>query len=131
METQEQDPQPSGTLTLSTPALPKDTNGYGHIHAGWIVSQMNFASCTAGEKITRCRVVTVSISSMNFVSPVALGSQIEIYTEVKQIGRSSIQVGVEVWAHKYNETRSHKVTEATFVVVAVNDQGHAQTINQH
>ncbi len=123
-------PGPQGELVLSTPALPRDTNAYGNIYAGWIVSQMDLAAAATAEKITRSRVVTVAIDSMNFVSPVKVGSKIELYTQILEVGRSSIQILVDVWAHRYNEDASRKVTEAVFVVVAVDETGRAQTVQK-
>lgn len=128
MDIDDNDPKPSGELALSTYALPKDTNGHGNIYAGWIVSQMDLAAASVGEKATRGRVVTVDIGQMDFVSPVKVGSVIDIYATIIEIGRTSLQIQVEVWAHKYDETDSHKVTDAQFVVVSVDSQGRAQRI---
>lgn len=130
MEAKDDNPQPRGERTLTTPALPKDTNGYGNIYAGWIVSQMDLAAAAAAEKITNSRVVTVDIGNMDFVSPVKVGSVMDFHTQIIEIGRSSLKIQVEVWAHKYNETSSHKVTDAEFVVVSVDEQGRAKIIKQ-
>ena len=123
-------PSPTGELALSTYALPKDTNAHGNISAGWIVSQMDLAAAIMGEKATRSRVVTVDIEQMDFVSPVKVGSVIDIYAKITEIGRTSLKIQVEVWAHKYDETDSHKVTDSQFVVVSVDKQGCAQIIKQ-
>lgn len=130
MDIDDNDPQPSGELALSTYALPKDTNAHGNIYAGWIVSQMDLAASIVGEKATKGRVVTVDIGQMDFVSPVKVGSVIDIYATIAEIGRTSLKIQVEVWAHKYDETDSHKVTDSQFVVVSVDKQGRAQTIHQ-
>lgn len=123
-------PIPNGELSLSTPALPRDTNSYGNINAGWIVSQMDLAAAAMAEKITHSRVVTVAIDPMSFVSPVKVGSRVEFYTTILEIGRSSVQIKVDVWSHRYNEPVGQKVTDAIFVVVAVDEQGRTQII-QH
>lgn len=130
MNNNDDTPGPQGDLVLCTPALPRDTNAYGNIYAGWIVSQMDLAAAATAEKITRTRVVTVAIDAMSFVSPVKVGSMIELYTHVLDVGRSSIKIQVDVWAHRYNEAAGHKVTDAIFVVVAVDEMGRAQIIQQ-
>jgi len=119
---------PRGKLTLRTYALPKDTNGYGNIFAGWIMSQIDQAAASAAEQITRCRVVTVAIEKAVFVSPIKVGSLVCLHTDIMEVGRSSIKVNVEVWAHRYNESERHKVTESQVVVVAVDDNGRSKTI---
>jgi len=130
MNIDDNEPQPSGELALRTYALPKDSNGHGNIYAGWIVSQMDLAAAIVGEKATGGRVVTVDIGQMDFVSPVKVGSVIDIYATLKEIGRTSLKIAVEVWANKYDETDSHKVTDAQLVVVSVDSQGRAQKIHQ-
>lgn len=131
MEIDDNDPKPSGELALRTYALPKDTNAHGNIYAGWIVSQMDLAASIVGEKVTHGRVVTVDIGQMDFVSPVKVGSVIDIFATVTDIGRTSLKIQLEVWAHKYDETAFHKVTDAQFVVVSIDKQGRAQIIKQH
>ena len=131
MNKSESSPGPKGKLMLRTYALPKDTNGYGNIFAGWIMSQLDQAAASAAEYITRCRVVTVAIEKAVFVSPIKVGSLVCMYTEVTEVGRSSIRVNVEVWAHRYNEAERHKVTESQVVLVAVDENGHSKTINHH
>ncbi|MCF7982223.1 MAG: acyl-CoA thioesterase [Pseudomonadales bacterium] len=131
MDIDDNEPKPSGELALRTYALPKDTNAHGNIYAGWIVSQMDLAASVAGEKATQSRVVTVDIAQMDFVSPVKVGSVIDIYATITETGRTSLKIQVEVWAHKYDETDFHKVTDAQFVVVSVDQQGRAQSIKQN
>lgn len=128
MNDADDDPKPNGELTLSSFALPRDANGDNRVYAGWISSQMDLAAAAAAERYTQSSVVTVAISSMSFVSPVKLGSQIGFYTKVLDVGRTSVKIQVDVWAHKYNESQSHKVTEAEFILVAVDDKGRTQAI---
>ena len=122
-------PAPTGELTLQTVPMPKDTNAAGDIFGGWLVSQMDLAGGVAAAKIAKGRVATVAIDSMSFMIPVKVGSIVSCYTEVLNVGRSSIQVQVEVWMQLVGETAAMKVTEGIFVFVALDDKGRTRAVN--
>ena len=43
IELEQEDPIPQGDLALQITALPRETNGFGDIFGGWLVSQMDLA----------------------------------------------------------------------------------------
>ncbi|MFT3929039.1 MAG: acyl-CoA thioesterase [Spongiibacteraceae bacterium] len=121
-------PTPSGELTLKTVAMPKDTNSNGDIFAGWLVSQMDLASMLAAARIAQGRVATVAINGMAFYTPVQVGSVVSCFTDVLEVGRSSIRINVEVWIMRPRETERVKVTEGEFVFVAIDEKGRTRHI---
>lgn len=126
-------PSPSGELTLQTIAMPRDTNANGDIFGGWLLSQMDLAGGVAASKVARGRTATVAIDRMSFLVPVKMGAVVSCYTEVMAVGRSSIQVRVEVWATTpraewdANDAQT-KVTEGTFVFVSIDEKGRTRPI---
>lgn len=123
-------PTPQGELMLQTVAMPKDTNASGDIFGGWLLSQMDIAGGVAAAQIAQGRVATVAIDRMNFMVPVKVGSVVTCYTDVQSIGRSSIQVLVEVWMTAAWDRQPVKVTEGIFVFVAIDDQGRTRVVPQ-
>lgn len=121
-------PLPSGELTLQTIPMPKDTNASGDIFGGWLVSQMDIAGAIAASKVAKGRVATVAIERMSFMIPVKVGSIVTCYTSILEVGRSSIQIQVEVWMKQPNEEESMKVTEGNFVFVALETSGKTRII---
>jgi acyl-CoA thioesterase YciA len=126
------DPRPSGELALQTIAMPKDTNANGDIFGGWLLSQMDLACGVAAARVARGRVATVAIDRMSFLVPVKVGTVVSCYTKVIAVGRSSIQVQVEVWSHARSTVTgdpvSSKVTEGVFVFVAIDDHGRTRAV---
>lgn len=126
-------PSPSGELTLQTIAMPRDTNANGDIFGGWLLSQMDLAGGVAASKVARGRTATVAIDRMSFLVPVKMGAVVSCYTEVMAVGRSSIQVRVEVWATTpraewdANDAQT-KVTEGTFIFVSIDEKGRTHPI---
>lgn len=113
--------------------LPKDTNAYGTIFGGVILSNIDLASAIEARKIAAHRYVTKAMREVEFLEPVFLGDIVSFYTETLRIGRTSITVRVIVEAERWGASptvagrtghgETVKVTEAEVVLVAVNDQG--------
>ncbi|MFG6176356.1 acyl-CoA thioesterase [Halomonas sp. THAF12] len=126
-------PAPRGRLTLKLVASRQDTNFHGDISAGWLVSHMDQAAELAAGREARGRTATVAIEAMDFLCPVRVGSMVNIFTEVREIGHSSIKIDVEVWSRSPQERdpdELHKVTEARFVTVALDDNGRIRAVRQ-
>ena len=120
--------EPKGALTIRTLAMPADTNPAGDIFGGWLVSQMDLAGTAMASKVAGGRVATVAIDRMAFLVPVAVGAQLSFYTQALEIGRSSIQMMVEVWSDDPLSSEWRKVTEAVFVFVAIDGSGRTRSV---
>lgn len=123
-------PMPRGELSLQTLAMPADTNANGDIFGGWLVSQMDLAAAIQAIKIASGRVATVAIEPMVFLTPVHVGAVVSCYTELLEIGRSSIRINVEVWIQHKSTFEPTKVTEGEFVFVALDKEGQSRKINK-
>lgn len=124
----DQEPTPKGDLSLQTVAMPRDTNASGDIFGGWLLSQMDTAGAIAASEIAKGKVATVAVDKMSFMVPVKVGSVVACYTEILSIGRSSIQVQVEVWIKSPWSEEMTKVTDGLFVFVAIDENGRTRNI---
>ncbi|MXN66168.1 acyl-CoA thioesterase [Stappia sp. GBMRC 2046] len=120
--------QPRGDLTLRTMAMPADTNAAGDIFGGWVLSQMDLAGGIAAGERARCRVVTISVDAMKFIRPVHVGDVLCVYSEIGEIGRSSMKIRIEAWARRHRYDEREKVTEAIFTFVAVDEEGRPKPV---
>lgn len=112
-----------GELTLRTLAMPGDANAAGDIFGGWVMAQMDLACGIRAAERARGRVVTAAVQEMSFAMPVKIGDTLCVYTDVIRVGRTSITLLVEVWAQRYLSDTMEKVTQATFVMVALDGDG--------
>ena len=113
--------------------LPKDTNAHGTIFGGVILSHIDLASAIEARTVAAHRYVTKAMREVEFHEPVFVGDIVNFYTQIVQVGRTSITIRVTVEAERWGmpPTRAGltghgeivKVTEAEVVLVAVNDQG--------
>ena len=115
--------EPHGTLTVRTLAMPADTNPAGDIFGGWVMSQMDIAGGIAAFERAKGRVVTVAVDSMTFISPVKVGDVLCIYCTISKVGRTSITVDIEAYARRNRISDRVKVTEGSFIYVALDDDG--------
>jgi acyl-CoA thioesterase YciA len=118
--------------------LPKDTNAFGTIFGGVILSNIDLASAVEARKTAPHRYVTRAMHEVEFHEPVYLGDIVSFYTDTVKVGRTSITVRVSVEAERWGSIQEPraghgervKVTEAIVVLVAVNDQGQAVPIRR-
>jgi acyl-CoA thioesterase YciA len=102
--------------------MPSDANFNGDIFGGWIMSQVDIAGSIPAVRLAQGRVTTVAVNSFVFKQPVFIGDLVSFYSEVERVGRTSITVAVEVFAHRHWLHEIVKVTEATLTYVAVDEQ---------
>ena len=121
-------PLPQGDLALQTVAMPKDTNASGDIFGGWLLSQMDIAGGIAAADVADGRVATVAIDGMAFLTPVHVGAVVTCYTDVLEVGRTSIRIMVEVWINSRHDGEPIKVTEGEFVFVAIDENGRTRAV---
>lgn len=128
-DTSETAPQPEGELKLKLLALPQNANLHGDIAASWVIAQMEQAAELTAAQLAQGRTATVAISATDFLCPVKLGSQVEVYAKVLAKGTSSVKLLTEVWlatSAKISEQR--KVAEAEFVMVALDEIGRIRSL---
>ncbi len=121
---------PRGEVTIQTLAMPADTNANGDIFGGWLVSQMDLAAGVLSKKLSRGRTATIAIHSMTFLRPVHVGDMISCYAELIKTGNTSMTIAVEVWTEMLSTGEQFRVTEGTFVFVAIDDKGKPRPVSK-
>jgi acyl-CoA hydrolase len=72
--------------------------------------------------------VTVTIDSMTFMEPIRVGSLVQCKGELTYVGRTSMEVRVEVWSEN-PLTGASKVTNVAYLVyVALDAQGNPSPV---
>jgi acyl-CoA thioesterase YciA len=124
------DGQPVGELTLRTLAMPSDANAAGDIFGGWVMAQMDLACGIRAAERARGRVVTVAVKEISFAKPMKIGDTLAVYTHLTRVGRTSMTLKVEAWAQRYLSDLMEKVTDADFIMVALDQDGKPKPIPQ-
>jgi acyl-CoA thioesterase YciA len=120
---------PKGRLSTRAIAMPADTNPFGNVFGGWLMSQMDLAGGTHAYRRALGQVATVAVEAMEFHQPVFVGDEVSCYTEISKVGRTSIAVRVEAWVRRHGgNDRLVKVTSATFTYVAVDGDSNKRQV---
>ena len=115
------DQPPAEQPAIRVTAMPADTNFYGDIFGGWLMSMMDLAAGNVAARRSRGRAVTAAVDAVAFHNPVHVGDEVSVYAKVISVGRTSMKIQVEAWQRDRDSERTAKVTEACFIFVALDE----------
>lgn len=126
----ESETEARGVLAIRQLAMPANLNTGGNIFGGWLLSQMDIAGGITASDRAKGRIATVAITAMEFHHPVFVGDVLCCYCEILSVGKTSITIHVQAWAHRRDGAQLDeiKVTEGNFVFVALNLDGSKRTV---
>jgi acyl-CoA thioesterase YciA len=102
--------------------LPKDTNAFGTIFGGVILSYIDLAAAIEVRRHYSQKFVTKAMREVAFVAPVYLGDLVTFYTRMVRVGNTSVTVDVDVEAERLGSEGNRQtvsVTQAEVIYVAV------------
>lgn len=109
-------------------AMPTDTNPYGDIFGGWLMSVMDSAAGSVAARHSHGRAVTIAVEGMTFLRPVVVGDELSVFATLKSVGRTSMKIYVEAWRRARHDDRSYRVTHATFTFVAIGEDRQPRSV---
>lgn len=116
-------PPPERHLALKAAMLPRDTNQYGTIFGGVLLSHIDLAGGIGARHVVETHgwpvrpLVTVAMDRIEFRQPVLVGDTVSFWTSVVRIGRTSITIRVDVETDRGDGPIDLTAAEATFVAV--------------
>jgi len=113
---------------IRTAPQPKDCNNNGDIFGGWVLSQMDIAGGVLASRRAKGRVVTVAVEAMTFHQPIKTGDVVSIYGEILKVGRTSMHIKLETIVARKLDPAEIKVTEGTYIFVAIDDEGNPREV---
>jgi len=120
---------PDKMPVLRVAAMLADANPNQTMFGGWLMGQVDLAGSIPAFQRARGAVVTASVKSMNFISPLYTGDLVSLYAEIVEQGRSSMTVVVDVWIERdFHAPVTINVANARLVYVAVDKQGKARAL---
>jgi uncharacterized protein (TIGR00369 family) len=102
---------------------PQDTNSLGNVHGGVIMKLVDEAAGLVALKHSQRPSVTVAIDSMTFIYPIHVGMIVTFNAELTYVGRTSMEVRVEVITENPLDGTSRLSNTAYLVFVALGDDG--------
>ena len=124
----ESDVPPDSEPAIRVVAMPADTNPYGDIFGGWLLSMMDSAAGTVAARHSKGRAVTIAVDGMTFHRPVRVGDVLSVYADIVSVGRTSMKIDVAAWSRTRDGEDSYKVTHALFTFVAIDAERRPRVI---
>ena len=110
-------------ISMSQVIWPDMAGRAGFAHGGEIMEMMDSAAGVVAVRHSHRDSVTARVEGINFYLPIRVYDLVTVNACLTFVGRSSMEVLVEVWSENIvQETRVHALT-AYFVMVAVDEMG--------
>ncbi|KFG89756.1 Acyl-CoA thioester hydrolase [Sphingobium herbicidovorans NBRC 16415] len=119
---------PNESPAVRVIAMPADTNPYGDIFGGWLMSLMDSAAGSVAARHSKGRAVTIAVDGMTFLRPVVVGDEVSVFAALESVGRTSMNIAVEAWRRTRHDDRSYRVTKATFTFVAIGEDRQPRSV---
>ena len=109
-------------------AMPADTNPYGGVFGGWLMSQMALAAGSLASRTARGKCVVVAADGLSFTGAPSVGDEISVFADLIKQGRSSMTIAVEAQARDRDGEREFDVAKGQFTFVALGDDDRPRAI---
>jgi len=109
-------------------AMPADTNPYGGVFGGWLMSQLALAAGSLASRHSKGKAVVVAADELRFPGAPRVGDEISIYAELERQGRTSMTIAVEAVARERDGDAETKVASGRFTFVALGDDDRPREI---
>ncbi|MDR1333868.1 MAG: acyl-CoA thioesterase [Holosporaceae bacterium] len=117
-------------LVSRTIAVPADTNPWGDIFGGWIMSLMDIAAGSIAARLARGSIATKAIKDVTFDAPIFVGDEVSVYAEVDKIGNTSVTLNVYVTIKRKSQDEEIHAVKGVFVMVALDENRRPRPIRQ-
>ena len=99
-----------------------DANAHGNVHGGVIMRMVDEAAAIVAIKHCRCpTVVTARVERFDFLAPAYIGNVVTIHCEMNYVGRTSMEVGVEVMAEDLITGEVRHIASSNVIYVALDE----------
>jgi acyl-CoA thioesterase YciA len=108
-------------------AMPADTNPYGGVFGGWLMSQMALGAGALASRVGQGKAVVVSATDFAFPGAMAVGDELSVYCEIAATGTTSLTIAAEAIARERDGEATTLVAKGSFkfVLLDANDRPRA------
>jgi acyl-CoA hydrolase len=116
-------PQRPATADMMEMVMPNDSNPLGNILGGKVMHLIDVVGGIAAGRHARRPVVTASMDNLDFHNPIKVGELIVLHAVVTWVGRTSIEVRVDVHSENIVTGEQKPTSTAYLTFVALGDDG--------
>lgn len=108
-------------LRLAQMMTPNDANYLGKVFGGSILALIDLTASAVASQFAGVLCVTAAFDRVDFLAPVEIGELVELDGMVTFVGRTSVEVTIEVHATRLTKHERRHVNTARVVMVALED----------
>ncbi|MBS1707316.1 MAG: acyl-CoA thioesterase [Armatimonadetes bacterium] len=108
-------------LVMAQRMTPNDANYLGNVFGGAILALIDLAAASVSTRFARETCVTASFDRVDFLKPVEIGDLVELEGYISFVGRTSMEVIVDVHATNLIHDERRHVNTARVTMVAIRD----------
>jgi acyl-CoA hydrolase len=110
-------------ITMTELVLPNHTNQLGNLLGGQLMHWIDICAALSAAKHNQRVCVTASVDRIDFHHPIRLGDAVTLTASINRVFKTSVEVGVKVYAQNFREgTKIHSNT-AYLTFVSVGNDG--------
>jgi acyl-CoA hydrolase/ferritin len=111
------------SVVMAQLMLPHQANLAGYVHGGEIMKIMDNAAGVVAARHAHTNVVTVRVDNIFFLKPVRVGDVLLVLASLTFVGRSSMDIRVEVETENIGQEKKQKALTANFIYVSLDKTG--------
>ncbi len=110
-------------ITMTELVLPNNTNQLGNLLGGQLMHWIDICAALSGAKHNQRVCVTASVDRIDFHHPIKLGDAVSLVASVNRVFKTSMEIGVKVYAESFKEGKRIHTNTAYLTFVAVDNEG--------
>lgn len=123
MEELKAKPGRASLTQLSDLMYPPDANIHGTVFGGIILQMVDKAAAVCAMRHCAQPCVTVAMDRVEFLVPIHVGDLVIVEARINYAGRSSMEIGVEVYAENLMHATRRHANSCLVTMVAVDKNG--------
>jgi len=121
-------PVSASKVEMTELVLPGQTNTVGNIFGGRVMQLIDIAAGVAAMRHARKTVVTIFVDQLHFKNPIKMGQIVILNAWVEYVGKTSMEVGVDVFSEHPSTGERISTTTAHLTFVAIDKNGKPSSI---
>ena len=110
-------------IIMTELVLPHHTNQLGNLLGGQLMHWIDICAALSAARNSQRVCVTASVDRIDFLHPIKLGNAVILTASVNRVFKSSMEVGVKVFAESLIEGRKVHSNTAFLTFVSVDESG--------
>lgn len=115
-------------LVISEVMMPSQANVAGNVHGGEIMKLMDSTAYAAARRYARSNVVTARVDELEFHLPIFIGDLVICTGQVVFVGKSSMEVAVNVDVEDLESEGRKRALSAFFTMVSIDKKGRPNVV---